>query len=147
MTPILNRTRRRRGSAVLDMALVFPVLIMLAFGVVEYGYYFYVKHNAQAASREGARAAVVAGAKSADVTVAVANVMAATGLDKTGYTVTVTDTAGTPINFSTVVSGTPIKVLVQFNWGAVGVHPLPEILGGMSPTRPVKGATVMRREG
>jgi Flp pilus assembly protein TadG len=120
---------------------------MLAFGVVEYGYYFFVKHNAQAASREGARAAIAAGAKAKDVTDAVANVMAATGLNNTGYTVTITDTADVPINFATVTSGTPIKVQVQFNWGSVGVHPLPEVLGGMSPTKPVRGASVMRREG
>jgi Flp pilus assembly protein TadG len=142
-----NSRKRRRGSAVLDLALVLPLLLMLAFGVVEYGYYFFVKHNAQAASREGARAAIAAGAKAKDVTDAVANVMAATGLNNTGYTVTITDTADVPINFATVTSGKPIKVQVQFNWGSVGVHPLPEILGGMSPTKPVRGASVMRREG
>ena len=62
---------RRPGGAVLDMALVLPVLLYLAFGTVEYGYYFYVKHNVQSAAREGARAAIVPSATAGDVTTAV----------------------------------------------------------------------------
>ena len=44
----------RRGSAVLDAALVFPILLSLTFGTVEYGHYFYWKHTLQGAAREGA---------------------------------------------------------------------------------------------
>jgi Flp pilus assembly protein TadG len=139
--------RRRRGNAVLDMALVLPILLMLAFGVVEYGYYFFVKNNVQAAAREGARAAIVPAATYQNVVDAVGNVMTAAGLNNTGYTITVTDSAGGAISMTTVAAGTSIKVSVQCTWGSVGVHPLPEVLGGMSPTKVVKSATVMRKEG
>ncbi|MDB5323946.1 MAG: uncharacterized protein JWN40_5577 [Phycisphaerales bacterium] len=143
----LTRRGRRRGNAVLDLAFVLPILLMLAFGVVEYGYYFFVKNNVQAAAREGARAAVVPSATYQNVLDAVTNVMTSAGLNNTGYSVTVTDTAGGAISMTTVAAGTSIKVSVQCTWGSVGVHPLPEVMGGMAPTKLVKGATVMRKEG
>jgi Flp pilus assembly protein TadG len=139
--------RRRRGSALLDMAFVLPILLGLAFGVVEYGYFFFVKNSVQAAAREGARAAAVPSATLQNVVDSVSSVMTASGLNKTDYTVAVTDTSGATINMATVAAGASIKVSVQCTWGSVGVHPLPEALGGLPPTKLVKGATVMRKEG
>ncbi len=49
----MRRDRFRRGNAVLEMALVLPILLLLAFGMVEFGYFFYVKNNLQGAAREG----------------------------------------------------------------------------------------------
>jgi Flp pilus assembly protein TadG len=138
----------RRGGALLDMVFVLPILLGLAFGVVEYGYYFFVKHNVQAAAREGARAAVVPAATLQNVVDAVGNVMTAAGLGSTGYTISLTDpSSGVAINLATVTAGTSIKVTVQCTWGSVGIHPLPEVMGGISPSKLVRGATVMRREG
>jgi Flp pilus assembly protein TadG len=134
---------RGRGSSVLDMALVLPILLALSFGTVEFGYYLFVKHNMQAAAREGARAAIVPSAVQSDVTTAVANVMSAAGLSASGYTTTVTDTSGNAINVSTATAGTAIKVTVQCTWGTVGVRPL----GVISSTKAVIGTTVMRKEG
>ena len=54
-----NNTRARKlrcGNAIVEMALLLPVLIGLTFGAAEYGYAMYVKHTLQGASREGARA-------------------------------------------------------------------------------------------
>ena len=45
----------RRGGAILEAALVLPILLALSFGMVEYGYYFFVKHTLQGAARDGAR--------------------------------------------------------------------------------------------
>ena len=138
-----RRRQRHRGNAVLDMALVLPILLALAFGTVEFGYYFYVKHNVQAAAREGARAAIVPSAVAGDVTTAVQNVMNAAGLGSSGYTTSVTDVNGNAINVSTATAGTAIKVTVQCTWGNVGVRPL----GVISSTKIVTGNTVMRKEG
>ena len=53
--------RRRSGTELLELGLVaFPILLTIIFGTIEFGTYFYVEHNLQAAAREGARAAVVA---------------------------------------------------------------------------------------
>ena len=62
--------RNRRGNALLDAALVLPILLSLTFGTVEYGYFFFVKHSMQGAAREGCRAgleAVAPGSVSAPV--------------------------------------------------------------------------------
>jgi Flp pilus assembly protein TadG len=53
--------RRRSGTEILELGLVaFPILLTMVFGTIEFGTYFYVEHNLQAAAREGARAGVVA---------------------------------------------------------------------------------------
>ena len=61
-----RRWRRRRGSEVLELALLLPLLLALTFGTVEFGFYFYLQHNIQAAAREGARAGVPYGATEGD---------------------------------------------------------------------------------
>jgi Flp pilus assembly protein TadG len=129
---------RRRGNAVLDMALVMPVLLSLTFGTVEFGHYFYVKHCLQGAAREGARVAITSTAVNSDVTTAVANSMAAAGLTASGYTVTLT-----PTTISGLAEGTSITVSVQCTWGTVGMRPL----GLIGASKTVQGITVMRKEG
>jgi Flp pilus assembly protein TadG len=63
-TPATRTTRtlfrRRSGTELLELGLVaFPLLLTMIFGTIEFGTYFYVEHNLQAAAREGARAAIV----------------------------------------------------------------------------------------
>jgi Flp pilus assembly protein TadG len=134
--------RRRTGGSVLEMVLVLPVLLSLAFGTVEFGYYFYVKSNVQAAAREGARAAILPSAAASDVTTAVSNAMTAAGLNNSGYTTTVTDANGAAVNVATAPAGTAIKVQVQCSWGTVGLRPL----GLIGTGKQVVGATTMRKE-
>ncbi len=140
-----NRNRRFRGSAVLDAALVFPILLSLTFGTVEYGYYFYVKHSLQGAAREGARAAITPTAKDSDVTTAVSTAMSAAGLSSSGYTTAVTNSAGGTISVAGLAAGTSINVTVQCTWGTVGSGFRP--MGLIGTAKIVKGVTVMRKEG
>src|SRR4051812_6778337 len=81
-----RRVRFRSGNAVLDMALVLPLLIMITFGAVEYGFALYLKHSLQSAAREGARAAIVAGATATNVQDAVDASMLAAGFAQAKYT-------------------------------------------------------------
>jgi len=127
----------RRGNAVIEAVLVIPILLLLAFGTVEFGHFFFVKHNLQGAAREGARAAIVSGATNADVTSAVSASMTASGLQNSGYTVTTN-----PSDVSTAGSGTNISVAVECTWGNVGVRPM----GMISATKQARGTTVMRKE-
>src|SRR5436309_769941 len=84
-------TRRRFGGAVLEMVLILPVMLYLAFGTVEFGYFFYVKHTLEGAARDGARAAVPAGAIYSDITAAIDSAMQAGNLSSSGYTIQVKD--------------------------------------------------------
>ena len=91
----------------------------------------------QGAAREGARAAIVAGATNADVNAAVNTSMTASGLQSSGYVVTTN-----PANIDGVASGTNISVTVECNWGTVGLRPMAMI----NTNKVVRGATVMRKE-
>jgi len=127
----------RRGNAVIEAALVLPILLYLAFGTVEFGYFYYVKNNLQGAAREGVRAAIPPGATNTDVNNAISSQMTAAGLQSSGYTVTTT-----PANISGLSAGSSVTVNVQCTWGTVGLRPLQLISSG----KIVKGQAVMRKE-
>src|SRR5688500_12619308 len=113
-----HRSRRRSGNALLDLAFVLPILLMLTFGAVEYGYALYVKHALQGAAREGARAAIVAGATQAQVQAAIDGAMQVAGFPQTKYTRPMTIT---PANWTTSTAGTTITVEVKTTWSAAGI--------------------------
>lgn len=133
-----GRVIGRRANVVIETALVLPMLALLGFGTVEYGYWFYVAHTLQGAARDGARAAIVATSTNTDVNNAVAAAMTAAGLQSSGYTVTTS-----PTTISGVTTGTNITVTVQCTWGTVGIRPMNLI----SSTKAIKGTAVMYREG
>jgi Flp pilus assembly protein TadG len=51
--------RRRRGQAMVEMAIVATVLMVLAFGIIDFGIYFYRYVQAANCVREAARRAAV----------------------------------------------------------------------------------------
>lgn len=55
--PIVGRrkSRRSRGQALVEFALVFPVFMLVLFGILDVGRYVYVSNALNEASREGAR--------------------------------------------------------------------------------------------
>ena len=54
-----GRGHRRRASAVVEMAVVSPLLLMMIFGVIEFGTSFMVRQILTNAAREGARVAAI----------------------------------------------------------------------------------------
>ena len=52
--------RRESGGAAVEFALVLPVLIMILFGIFDFGRAFLTMHGLSAAAREGARLAIAA---------------------------------------------------------------------------------------
>jgi hypothetical protein len=126
---------RRRGAEVLEAALVFPILLALAFGTVEFGYYFYTEHNLTCAAREGARAAVPSSVQSGDrsnvTETAVANVMTQAGIPANQY------------NVEHYQDGNYWVVKVQMHWSGVNAglrplrmcHPAGDIVEGAATMR------------
>jgi len=49
----------QKGVAIIEFAIVLPLLLLLVFGAIEFGLLFYNKQVITNASREGARAAIV----------------------------------------------------------------------------------------
>jgi Flp pilus assembly protein TadG len=133
--------RARRGGAVLETALVMSVLISLAMGTAEYGYYFFVKNILAGAARDGVRAAIPSSASNSDVTTAISTAMTAAHIPSSKYTVTLS-----PTDISTATAGTAVTVTITCTWSNVGVTPLPVSLGGISTSKQVVGVAVMRKE-
>lgn len=50
--------RDRRGVALVEFALVLPLLAVLVFGILGYGQYFLLAHEVQQAANDAARAAI-----------------------------------------------------------------------------------------
>ena len=56
ITPL---ARDERGAAAVEFALVLPILVVLAFGIIDFGRLLYTYNNLTSAVREGARFAAV----------------------------------------------------------------------------------------
>ena len=54
-----NRRRGEHGAAAVEFALIAPLLLLLVFGMVQYGLYFWSAQGASNAAREAARRAAV----------------------------------------------------------------------------------------
>jgi len=50
-----------RGATAVEFALVLPLFVLLLFGIIDFGWYFFVQHTVQFATREGTRLALVGG--------------------------------------------------------------------------------------
>lgn len=93
-----NRRGRRRGVAVVEFAVVLPLLLTILFGIIEYGWVFMVRQTLQTAAREGCRIAVLQSSVDpyTNVVDRVSTVMAPTGLST--YTITMSHaTTGNPV--------------------------------------------------
>lgn len=55
-----SRDRREHGAALIEFALVFPILVLLLFGTVDFGMVLLNMSTTKQGTREGARQAVVA---------------------------------------------------------------------------------------
>jgi Flp pilus assembly protein TadG len=59
MTMTRRTLRNGKGATIVEFALVFPFLMVLIFAIMDFGFYFFVQHSLQFATREGVRLALV----------------------------------------------------------------------------------------
>lgn len=125
----------RRGAAAVEFAVVAPVFLLFALGMIEYGRMVMVQQVITNASREGARVAVLDGSTSTEVEGIVTQYLASGSI--AGASITVT-----PTNLDAVEFGDPITVTVNVPFNQVSWLPSPMYLGGKT----LSATTVMRRE-
>jgi len=125
----------RRGTAVVEFAVVAPLFITLVFGMIEYGRMVMVQQLLTNASREGARMGVLDGATTAAVQSSVTSYL--TNASISGATVTVS-----PNPPSSAGYGAPVTVTVSIPFSQVSWIPTPMFLSGKTLT----ASSVMRRE-
>ncbi len=162
---------RRSGSGVLELALTLSILFSICYGLIEYGYYFYVKNTMEGAAREGCRNAIVAGATLTTANTAIENQLQVANLVPSGtttsgssgsYTIgnysvyyqdTTANTPPTPptapsptvSNLSNMTIGDTLTVTITARWGTVGAAFRPAALIGSGKT--IWTASSMRKEG
>jgi Flp pilus assembly protein TadG len=107
-----SRSRRERGAAAVEMALVLPLLILLLGGIIDFGRAFMTEVILTNAAREGSRMALI----DRDATTAASSIdtratAAANGID----TVTVTPTPSDGCSASGATQVT-VEVSTSFNW-------------------------------
>ena len=52
---MLRRLKNCRGAAALEFAVLVPVFLLIIFVIIDFGWYFFVQHTLQYATREGAK--------------------------------------------------------------------------------------------
>lgn len=55
----MKNMREQKGVAAVELALILPILLLIIFGIIEFGLLMYNKQVLTNASREGARAGIV----------------------------------------------------------------------------------------
>lgn len=124
---------RRRGAAVVEFAVVLPLLLALLFGIIEFGWVFMIRQTVVNAAREGCRTAVLQTATNDDVGDRIREVMAALGYaEGTDWSFTATDVADEVQNVSVSISLDAISLTGGFI---------------MTGGRDLEGTCTMRKEG
>ena len=58
----------RRGAAAVEFAVIAPLFFLLLAGITEFGQAFRIQHSLSSAARHGARAAIIDGSTSSQIT-------------------------------------------------------------------------------
>ncbi len=134
---ILRRrdSHRARAAAVVEFAVVLPLLLLILFGIIEYGYTFMVRLTVQHAAREGCRVASLSTSTPAEVAAKVAQAMG-------GRAYTLTTVAG-------ICEETVTVTVPRDDVAITGFFTIAEsYFGGAAPGEAdLEGSTTMRKEG
>jgi Flp pilus assembly protein TadG len=113
----------RPGAAAVEFAVVAPILVLFAFGMIEFARVMMVEEVLTNAAREGCRKAVLPGSTSSDVTTVVNNYLTNSGI--TGANAPSVSPAPDSAN-----AGDAITVTVSVPFNNVSWLPVPMFLGG-----------------
>jgi Flp pilus assembly protein TadG len=145
--------RRRRGAAMIEAALVLPVVLMFLFGILEYGRYILMMQVLTNAAREGAHyalthtnpitiAGVTAGNANSDVTAVINKALAGQSLSGQTVSFYTSDTLGNNLGtWTNAQSGQSICVRITGNYPVIIANIL-----RLPATIPVVAQCVMRSE-
>jgi Flp pilus assembly protein TadG len=124
------RPRRRTAAAAVELAAVAPMLVLLIFGMVEFGRVMMVEQILTNAAREGARRAALPGSTTGDAQTVVSNYLTSAGINGAGPA----DVSPDP---STAQAGTAITVTVSVPFSSVSWLPVAQWMGNQTLTATV----------
>ena len=121
-----NRRKRSRGVAMLELAIVLPILIMLLLGIIEMGRVMMLNNVSTNAVREASRRAIRQGMTNAEVLSTVNGYLDAGGVSQTGRQVYIRNSAGASVDLTTIKSHQMVSVEVQLpyannTWGFTSI--------------------------
>ena len=119
--------KMRPGAALVEFAIVAPVLFLLILGMIEFGRAVMVQQILTNASREGARRAILEHATATEVEDYVADYLTNTFVSGAAVTVA-------PGDLSDTGFGDPVTVTVSVPFDQVSWVPAPWFLGGKTLT-------------
>ena len=108
MARMTSRTPRR-GIETVEAALVFPFLLIITFGIVEYGWLFLKEHQLTNVTRQAARLAAMPDATAASVNAVITTMMQNAKIS--GYQTTYSPDISNPK--VTATAGQPITVTIR----------------------------------
>ena len=132
---MLSRLRNNHGVALVEFALVLPILLVLLFGIIEFGLILYFQGVVSAASREGARRGITVG-RPADIK---------EWVEGTYCPGLIPGCVATP-TYGTQLAGDPLTVSVQYEYDYVVIANLILGLAGSGGTITLTGTTTMYYE-
>jgi hypothetical protein len=141
---LCRNVRCDKGAELIEFALVLPLLLLVLFGILDFGIMFQRYETVTNAAREGARIAVLPGYAQADVEARVTQYLTAAGLTATptfAYTAPqAVDVGGACVTLTGITIGYPHQFIV--------VGKIITLFGGAAFTSKTLTATArMRFEG
>lgn len=109
-----HRQHRRRGAAMVEMAVCLPIFLLMILGIIEFGRGLMVSQMLTSASREGCRAAIIDGASETDVTQQMKDLVTATvGCNASDVNVDIVVTSVTTGNVLSGLSSAERRDLIE----------------------------------
>jgi Flp pilus assembly protein TadG len=136
--------RDNRGNAVIEFAFVLPMLLMLCFGITEFGRAWMTMNIITSAAREGVRLAAVTAPDVNAVTTRVNNLCAAARVVPSAIVVTPPDPADPNRRVSVQVSTDFVIIPGQFFPRVAAIFGATSTFSG---TIPLTTTSIMRHEG
>ena len=137
----------------MELALAFPLLLFMAFGLVEFGQYVYIKHCFESAARDAMRLSIMVNATQAKVNTTLSSTLAQANVTYNPSWLTITDLGpgynGTVTDVSTVPAGDQIQLTLSANYSSIpnAVRPLYQFTGiGIGAGKSVVGICTMIKE-
>ena len=145
---VSGRLKSERGAELIEFALIFPLLLLVLLGIIDFGFLFQRYEVLTNATREGARIAVLPGYSDADVKSRICAYLTSGGVPTTGcpnpawITVTTENLA--------VPSGPPLsvkRVNVAYGHNFMFIGPIIGLMGGSwTNAKTITTEAIMRTE-
>lgn len=118
---------KRKGSTIVEFAVVSPLLFLLLFACIEFGRAMMAVQSLEEAARSGCRVAILRGATTSEVEAEVDRILAPSGIHQRTV-----DTQ--PINVASAERWAPVTVAVTAAFKSMSWLPLPRYMDGKTYT-------------